>query len=154
MENKKTRYAPFILGLLVFSLIFLALGGLYGGIAMLLDPTGSMLKMTEILPLLHVPNYTLPGLFLFFVMGLIPLFLTYGLLYRPNWSWCEILFCWSGYHWAWTGTLALGMMLVIWLIIQGFLIGFKWPIQYVTAIDGFLIILLLLMPKARRLYAK
>lgn len=75
---------PFTLWLLVFFLLFLALGGLYGGIAMLADPTGSALQMTEILSLLPVPDYTLPGLFLLFVMGLVPLFLTYALLVRLN----------------------------------------------------------------------
>jgi len=145
---------PFTLWLLVFFLVFLALGGLYGGIAMLTDPTGNSLQMTEVLPLLPVPDYTLPGLFLLFVMGLVPLFLTYGLLARPNWTWAESLSRWSGHHWAWTGTLALGVMLAIWLLVQGLLIGFKWPIQYVTAVNGFFIILLVLVPGVRSLYAK
>ena len=43
--------------------------GLYGG-AMLLDPSGRLLGMDIILPLLPVPNYILPGLLLFTVMGL------------------------------------------------------------------------------------
>ena len=145
---------PFTLWLLVFFLVFLALGGLYGGIAMLTDPTGNSLQMTEVLPLLPVPDYTLPGLFLLSVMGLVPLFLTYGLLARPNWTWSESLSRWSGHHWAWTGTLALGVMLAIWLLVQGLLIGFKWPIQYVTAVNGFFIILLVLVPGVRSLYAK
>lgn len=145
---------PFMLWPLAFFLLFLALGGLYGGIAMLTDPTGGSLQMTEILPLLPVPDYTLPGLFLFFVMGLVPLFLTYALLARPNWSWAQKLSRWSGHHWAWTGTLGLGVTLVIWLIVQGLLIGFKWSIQYVTAVNGFLIVLFVLVPGVRRFYAK
>jgi len=145
---------PLTLWPLLFFLLFLALGGLYGGIAMLIDPTGGSLQLTEILPLLPVPDYTLPGLFLFFVMGLVPLFLTYALLARPNWTWAETLSRWSRHHWAWTGTLALGVTLAIWLIVQGLLIGFKWPIQYVTAVNGFLIVLLVLVPGVRRFYAK
>jgi hypothetical protein len=39
------------------------------------------------------------------------------------------------------------------LIVQGLLIGFKWPIQYITAVDGLLIILFVLVPGARRFYA-
>jgi hypothetical protein len=66
---------PVALWLLVLSLVFLALGGMYGGIAMLTDPSGNSLQMAEILPLLPVPDYTLPGLFLLFVMGVAPLFL-------------------------------------------------------------------------------
>ena len=51
---------PIALWILVFWLIFLALGGLYGGIAMLLDPSGGLLQMTEVISLLPVSNYFLP----------------------------------------------------------------------------------------------
>ncbi len=145
---------PFIVWILVFWLLFLALGGLYGGIAMLLDPSGEALQMTEVLPLLPVPDYVLPGLFLLFVMGLVPLLLVYGLLARPAWTWMEPLFRWSRHHWAWTGTLLLTLVLAIWLIVEGVLIGFRWPIQYVTAVNGLLILVFVLWPSVRRLYEK
>jgi hypothetical protein len=141
------------LWLLVFSLLFLALGGLIGGIGMLLDASGRLLGMDDVLPLLPVADYTLPGLFLLWVMGVVPLLLSYGLLARPDWAWAQALSRWSGHHWAWIGTLALGMLLVIWLVVQGLLIGFSWPIQYVTAVNGLLIIVLALAPEVRRAYA-
>lgn len=144
---------PLALWLLLFLLLFLGIGGLYGGIAMLTDPTGSSLGLTDVLPLLPVPDYVLPGLFLFAVMGLAPLLLGYGLLARPTWSWAQTLSHWSGHHWAWTGTLALGVTLVLWLLVQALLIGFKWPIQYITASDGVLILLLALTPRLRKSYA-
>jgi len=71
---------PIALGFLVF----LAAGGLYGGVAMLLDPSGGALQMTEVLPSLPVPDFKLPGLFLLVVMGAAPLLLVYGLLARPS----------------------------------------------------------------------
>lgn len=145
---------PFSLWLLVASLVFLAFGGLYGGFAMLSDPSGGVIQMTEVLPQLHVPDYTLPGLFLLFVMGLAPLFLTFGLIARPNWKWAESLSRWSNHHWSWTATVALGIILLIWLSIQGALIGFRWPIQYVTAVNGILILVFALVPSVRRYYAR
>ncbi|MBN1427436.1 MAG: hypothetical protein JXB07_03565 [Anaerolineae bacterium] len=116
---------PVLLWLLLFALAFLGLGGLYGGIAMLSDPTGGSLQMTEVLPLLPVPNFILPGLFLLFVMGLVPLFLIYALLKRPVWMWAEPLSRLTGRHWAWLGTLSVGAVLIIWLAVQGLMIGFK-----------------------------
>ena len=144
---------PYTVWLLVFSLIFLALGGLYGGIAMLLDPSGGLLLMSDVLPLLHVPNYILPGLFLLLVMGLAPLVMTYGLLARPRWSRIDQWMQWSGHHWSWTGSLTIGIVLVIWLCIQGLLIGFRWPIQYVTAGNGLVIVLFAMIPKVQRFYS-
>jgi hypothetical protein len=137
---------------LLFLLAFLGLGGLYGGIAMLIDPTGGLLQLTDVRPLLPVSNLILPGLFLLVVMGLGPLFLICALLARPDWAWADALSRWSGHHWAWTGTLALGITLAVWLIVQGLLIGFKWAIQYITAINGFLIIVFELTPGIRKFY--
>ena len=143
---------PIALWILVFWLVFLALGGLYGGIAMLLDPSGGSLQMTEVLLLLPVSNYVLPGLFLLFIMGVLPLFLTYGLLARPNWSWLDSFFRQIKYYWAWTGTVILGVILAIWLIVEGVMIGFKWPIQYVTAVNGLFILFFVFFPSVRKFY--
>ena len=143
---------PFGVWLLVASLVFLALGGLYGGIAMLADPSGGLLQMSDVLPLLHIPNYILPGVFLLCVMGLAPILLTYGLLARPQWLWLDRLFRWSGHHWSWTGSLTIGIVLVVWLCIQGLLIGFRWPIQYVTATNGMAFVLFALIPSVNRFY--
>lgn len=143
---------PFTLWLLIFFLVFLAIGGLYGGIAMLVDPSGNMLQMGDVLPLLHIPNYTLPGFFLLIVMGLAPILLTYGLIARPKWAWADSLVHWSGHHWAWAGSLGIGVVLMIWLAVQAVLIGFRWPIQYVTAGNGLLIVLLALVPGVRKFY--
>jgi len=145
---------PFALWPLLFFLLFLALGGLYGGVAMLTDPTGGSLQLTETLPLLPISDFILPGIFLLVVMGLAPLLLIYGLLVRPEWKWAKRLSRWSGYHWAWIGTLGLGMILAVWLVVEGLLIGFEWAIQYISVVDGFLIILLVLIPPVRKFYVE
>jgi hypothetical protein len=143
---------PFSLWLLIFLLVFLAVGGLYGGISMLLDPSGKILQMDKVLPLLPVPNYFIPGLFLIFMMGLIPIFLTYGLIWKPNWDWANKLAGWSRHYWAWSGSFLLGCVLIFWLVFQAVLIGFRWPIQYVTLANGILIVLVALMPGVRKYF--
>jgi hypothetical protein len=55
---------PLSLHLLVVVLASLGLGGLYGGIAMLIDLSGRLLEMSEVLPLLPVPNYFCRACFL------------------------------------------------------------------------------------------
>ncbi|MFO7585363.1 MAG: hypothetical protein R6W69_11585, partial [Anaerolineales bacterium] len=118
---------PLAVWILAFWLLFLAFGGLYGGIAMLLDPSGASMQMDEVLDLLPVSDYLLPGLFLLLVMGLTPLALIYGLLARPSWPWLQSLLSRTRAHWAWGATVLLGLGLLLWLVIQGFLIGFRWP---------------------------
>ncbi len=144
---------PFTLWLLVFVLLFLALNGFGGGIVMLMDPTGNLLGVADTLPLLPVPNFILPGIFLVAVMGLVPLLLSYALIARPTWSWVAPLFQWSKHYWAWTATLALVAILAIWLVVEGALIG-MFAITYATAVVGLLLLLFALLPGVRNFYAK
>jgi len=53
----------------------------------------------------------------------------------------------------WAGSLAVGPVLMIWLAIQTVLIGFHWPIQYVTDGTEILIVMFASIPGVRRLYA-
>ena len=143
---------PLSLHLLVVVLASLGLGGLYGGIAMLIDLSGRLLEMSEVLPLLPVPNYFLPGLFLVIVMGVIPLGLMYALLARPRWTWARILYPRTGRYWAWYGTVTVGVLLVLWLSLQGLFIGFRWPMQYATGSMALSIVLLAFTPSVREFY--
>jgi hypothetical protein len=145
---------PVSLWILIFWLLFLAIGGFYGGITMLMDPSGGILQMTDILPFLPVSDFILPGIFLLLGMGLVPLFLIYGLLARPSWSRLESLSARAKHDWAWMGTILLVVILAIWLAIEGALIGFQWAIQYVTAAIGLFILLFTLLPPVRKFYRK
>lgn len=143
---------PFTLWLLIFLLLLLALNGLGGGIVMLMDPTGNMLGVADVLPSLPLSNFILPGLFLVVVMGLGPILLSYALIARPDWTWVEPLFQWSQYYWAWTATLGLVAVLAIWLGVEGLMIG-MYPITYATAVVGLFLLLLALLPSVRKFYA-
>jgi hypothetical protein len=135
---------------LVVALLFLAFGGLFGGVSMLLDPGGGSLGMDVVLPQLPVSSFVLPGLFLLTVMGLLPIFLAYALVARPSWRWAEGIERASRHHPAWTGTLALGLVLGAWLALQAAMIGFAWPIQYVTAANAVAIVVLAVLPAVRQ----
>jgi hypothetical protein len=143
---------PLLLWLLLFGLLFLGFGGLYGGISMLVDPSGMLLGMDVVLPQLGVPNYILPGLFLISVMGIFPLFLIYALLAKPDWPFLSGITNWNKMHWAWTATGLIALVLFIWLFIQGLLIGFIWPIQYITGFNGAFLLLMLILPPIRAYY--
>ncbi|MFZ5809540.1 MAG: hypothetical protein ACOY16_09705 [Chloroflexota bacterium] len=143
---------PLALWIVILWLVFLAFGGLYGGIAMLLDPSGASMGVDVLLPLLPVPDFILPGLFLLSLMGLFPLVLVFGLLARPNWSWADALSRWSSHYWAWTGTLVLGLLLLLWLTVQAMLIGFTTGLQYVMVVNALALLGFALWPSVRRLY--
>jgi hypothetical protein len=137
---------------LIFTLILLILGGLYGGIAMLADPSGSSLGLDGVIDQLPVSDYVLPGLFVGTAFGLVPILLGYALIMRLQWSLFDRLFRWCKHYWAWTSCLLLAGTIAVWLTYEGLLIG-MYPITNFTALLGFLILVLSLLPSVRRYYA-
>jgi hypothetical protein len=151
-EKEKIMDRPVMVWLLVVVLVLLSVGGFSGGIPMLTDPdSGGYLDFADMLPLLPVNDFILPGIFLTVFMGFFPLLLAYGLIARPVWQFAEKITRWSGHHWAWTGTILLVIGIAIWLGYEGWLVGW-WPITYITAVQGVLILLLALLPNVRKFY--
>ena len=83
---------------LVFFLFCLGEGGVYGGYEMLSDPTDNSLQFEKILPLLPIPNFILPGIFLLIVMDIFQYILIYGLLAHPNRNLINHLMLRSNYY--------------------------------------------------------
>jgi hypothetical protein len=58
----------------------------------------------------------------------------------------------GGYHWSWVGGMLLMAVLVIWLTVEGSLIGLDWPATYFTVLIGSVIYFMLILPHTRRFY--
>ena len=143
---------PFMLWPLAVVLVLLSVGGFSGGVPMLVDPvSGGYLDFESMLPDLPVNSFILPGVFLTTYMGIFPLILAYGLIARPSWPLFENFFRWSRHYWAWTGTILFSIGIAIWLGYEGWLVGW-WPITYITAVQGILILLFTLIPNVRKYY--
>lgn len=118
---------------LIGSLILLGLGGIGGGVAMLLDPSGAGMGLPlELLEGLPISNFILPGLFLISVMGIAPLGITCGL--------------WKDLPWAWTAAVVQGIVLLLWICLQILLWGAPEGIQILYLIWGIVIVALCFLP--------
>ncbi len=137
---------------LVSLLMVLAVGGASGAAMFFYSPDGSRIGMTEMLQSLPVGSLVLPGLVLLVVMCLIPALLAYGIVSRPSWRWAQRLLGWRSLHWSWWGSVLEGVILVLWLVVQATYIGFRAPAQYFTAVLTLLILVVALMPSARRTF--
>ena len=137
--KSKTESSLAVIETLIALLVLLGLGGIGGGIPMLLDPSGTLMRLPKgLLNRLPINNFILPGLFLIVVMGLIPFVLAYGM--------------WRRRRWAWLGTLVQGAVLVLWICFQIILWGTPIAIQYIYLIWGIVLLVLGLLPQTRRFF--
>jgi hypothetical protein len=149
------KHCPFSVYLLAFLLFFLALGGFFGGINLVLYPSGDSLSM-PLSYLQHSPfrDYLIPGLILLSFMGIFPLMLVYALLVRPAWTWANVFNIYAGQHWAWTYSVYAGIILIIWIDIQIMLVGYGHIIQTIYALLGVVITITALLPSTKTHFAR
>jgi len=148
----KTR-RPFAINVLLFLLLFLSLGALFGGGVLIIDPSGDIFQMPVII-LQNSPfnNFLIPGLFLFIVLGVLPALVFYSLLKQPQWPWANALNVYSDMYWAWTFTLYIGFALIIWISVQTLVINYVHFVHTAYVLLGILIISLALLPSVKQAY--
>ena len=131
--------------------VFHGISALFGGSMLLRNPTGAWLQMPPA-NLENTPfaDYLMLGLILFCVLGVYPLVLAHGLRGKRSWRILARLEALTGIHWAWLASLSAGVALVIWIVVQGRMIGFDHPLQAIYLSLGLVLIWLTLLPAIRR----
>lgn len=99
------RERPFSLWLLVFLLSQLSVRAFVGGGALLMAPSGVLVGLPSG-PLDNTPfsDFLIPGIVLFFVFGVMPAFVCYGVFVNRQW--------------AWLGSITVAFALLLWIIVE------------------------------------
>jgi hypothetical protein len=153
---KQTR--PVSVYSLMFLLLLLGTNAIYGGYILIVDPSGSQLQLPSgWLELTPFPNYLVPGLILFTVLGVFPLVVTILLYFKPDWSAMHELERLTHEHWSWLASLTVGLALIIWITVQFLMFGARHPVQIGLELTlgtlGIAIIAVSLLPSVRHYYA-
>lgn len=122
MQPATSPHRPAALHGLLLVLSFQGLSGLAGGFGLIADPSGEALGIpVGWLEGSPFADYLVPGIVLLTLLGVGPLFVVYGL--------------WTGRRWAWTGSLLVGLGLLVWLAVQVAVVGYRSepPLQAVYA---------------------
>ncbi len=152
MQNHSNA-RPSPVWILICLQVFLGLNALVGGGAFLLAPDGHLIQM----PLSNLKNtpfsdFLIPGLLLFIFVGIFPIAVAYSLWRRPAWQWPNLLNPFKRIHWSWAGSLAAGVIAMIWITIQ-----VKWLtvglLHIIIFAWGVLLVLVTLLPKIRQYYS-
>ena len=134
---------------------FLGLGAIGGGGALIISPTGELLGMPlTMLEKSPFNSFFIPGIILFSVLGLIPLMLIIALIKKPKSKLAEKINFFKDMHWAWTYSIYIGFILIIWIQLQ---IVFIHTVHWLHTFYIFLAIIIIfiaLLPQVRNLYKK
>jgi hypothetical protein len=149
-DGRSATKRPLSVWLLSAVLAVLSLGGLVGAWMFFAHPDGKGIGMEGTLAELPVDSFLLPGVFLLLVMCIFPALLVVGVLARPDWALLDPVSRASGMHWSWVGCVALGVVIVLWLLLEAVYIGFSAAAQYFTAVLGVGIFVFALVPSTRR----
>tara|TARA_R110002096_G_scaffold323145_1_gene517271 strand:- start:1792 stop:2247 length:456 start_codon:yes stop_codon:yes gene_type:complete len=105
--------------ILMFLIAFQVISAVPAGWILVSDPSGEKLGLPRIL-LNQSPfdNFLIPGLFLFFILGLVPLLILYGLITKKGLKFFQKINIYKNYHWSWTLSYYFGLVLIVWINMQ------------------------------------
>jgi len=152
MTSGKRPLADWIL---ITLLVLLGVSALIPGASFMIAPDGSLIQM----PMSNLQDspftdYFIPGLLLFCFVGVFPVLVAYGLWRMPAWDWPNLINPFKGQHWSWAGSLAAGLILIIWITVQVLLIKAVDWLHYLYWGWGLVVVLLTLTPSVRQFHER
>ena len=139
--------------LLMITMAFQALSGLWGGLILMIYPSGKAMQL-PLSFLANTPfnNFFIPGMILFLFIGVFPAYVTFLLVGSRQFNFLNKLNIYQDMQQAWTFSLFAGIISVLWMDFQIMLIGYGHYIQSIYAFIGVIIIMLTLVPSVKNYY--
>jgi len=140
MKQAQKSYSLYFLMILM---LFQGLSGLFGGIALVIDPSGELLQMPlSMLAGSPFNTFLIPGIILLIILGIFPMVIFYGLWKRTNW--------------AWSGALMVSAALIIWIGVEIWMIGYhsEPPLQLIYGLLGLILLVLVMLSSVRNQFKK
>lgn len=126
-ESRTSRRPGSIVALSVL-VALLAIGAAQGGIAMLANPIDPLGMSPSFLDGTPVSDYFWPGMFLVCI-ALASVVTSVGLFWDWRWPWAQPIEEAAGFRWPWLGAVAIGSILLIFEIIELFIVPFH-PVMH------------------------
>lgn len=135
---------------LIVLLAVLSIAGLVGGLSLIGDRTGASIAADPTwLEGTPVDDFLLPGIFLALVYGVFGLALIGGLWTRASFGPLVAFDRAAGHIWSWWGAVALGVVLVAWIVYELFVIPEMIWLQPALAGMGLAIVMVAMTPSVR-----
>lgn len=149
-SSTSPRTRPVTSRVLVGLLAFQGLSAIGGGAAFLADTSGAVAGMgTEVLAGTPFTTYLWPGLLLSLGLGVPALVAAVGVHRRVRARLAAPLERATGHHWSWSVSLAIGVALMAWIVVQVLLIPERSALQPTMFTVGAALVAVTLLPAVR-----
>lgn len=131
-------------------LAFLGIGAVFGGAVLIISPSGELIGMPlSLLGTSPFHTFLIPGIILFFVLGLFPFLLFYALVREVKSPLADYLNVFKDMKWAWSFVIYQAFALIIWIQIEMvFLQAVHW-LHTLYMFYAIAILAVALMPQVR-----
>ena len=151
--NNVSIKKPFTCKLLIFMHILLGTGAVFGGLVLVIDPSGALIKMPiSLLENSPFNNYLIPGIILLAILGILPLIIAYALITKWSWKAGNRLNIFTEMHWAWGFSLYITLALIIWITVEGFYMKSIVGIHVFYIFLGLVIQAVTVLPSVQKYY--
>ena len=142
--------------ILIFLHVFLAVGAIFGGLALIVPSKGNNSYLE--LPISYLENspfssFLIPGIVLFTVLGVFPLLIAYFLFSKRPSKFGNSLNIFKDKHWSWGFSLYIGFALIIWITVQVYFLQVVVGLHLFYMALGLLILITTLWPNVQRHYS-
>ncbi|MCX6210878.1 MAG: hypothetical protein NTZ59_15570 [Bacteroidetes bacterium] len=141
--------------ILLILLAYLGLSAVFGGLVLIISPSGKLFGMPlSLLDNSPFNSFLLPGIILFTVLGIIPVILIVALLKKPVSKLAELFNFYKDMHWSWTFSIYTSFALIIWIQVEMFFLNTVHWLHTFYMFYAIAIIFVALLPQVRNRYKK
>jgi hypothetical protein len=144
---------PFSSKVLIFLHFLLGIGAVFGGLVLIIDPSGELIHMPiTLLKYSPFDNFLIPGVILLVVLGMLPLIVSYALATKRQSEFADRLNLFHDMHWAWAYSFYISFALIIWITMEIYFIRDIAMIHVAYIFLGLIIQVLTLLPSVQKHY--
>jgi hypothetical protein len=105
--------------ILLMLLGILGLGAIGGGAVFIISPDGKLMGMPlSVLNRSPFSSFLFPGIILFLVLGVLPIWIIWALIKKPSCRFAEKVNFFTDMHWSWSFNIYVAFVLIIWIQLQ------------------------------------
>ena len=138
---------------LITLMALLGIGAIYGGGLLIISPSGELLGVPhELLEPSPFDSFLIPGIILFFVLGVMPIVLAFALVRKFDIKLFQKLNVFKDMHWSWSFSIYVSFALIIWIQVQMVLLNAVHWAYTLYIFWAIIMLALALLPQVRNKY--